>query len=138
MIRVTRDFERDPYNHPRTPSRHSGGQIDAGETSEPAGTRHRAIVLHAESLLLEDLRKLWARPRDRDGVEVPQGAGEFTVALGGREAPADRLRASGWQVLDGPAVTLTPNLYQSFIADSGAEISPAKEIYVAMRTGWFS
>ncbi|HEX6107228.1 MAG TPA: hypothetical protein VFZ26_16700 [Gemmatimonadales bacterium] len=58
-----------------------GAAIDAAETSEPAGTRHRAIVLHAESLLLDDLRTLWARPRDRDGVEVPQGSTAPALAV---------------------------------------------------------
>ena len=60
------------------------------------------------------------------------------VAVGGVTAPLDRLSENGWQVVDGPEQTLTPAKYQEFIRNSRGEISPAKHVYVAMRTGWFS
>lgn len=60
------------------------------------------------------------------------------VALGGIDAPLQRLLQHGWKVVDGPEATLTPEQYQSFIADSRGEISPAKHVYVAMNSGWFS
>jgi hypothetical protein len=60
------------------------------------------------------------------------------VAVGGITAPLDRLSENGWQVVDGPEQTLTPDKYQEFIRKSRGEISPAKHVYVAMRTGWFS
>jgi len=60
------------------------------------------------------------------------------VAVGGAGAPRARLAAHGWTVADGPASTLTPDQYQEFIAGSRAEISPAKHVYVATRSGWFS
>jgi hypothetical protein len=53
-------------------------------------------------------------------------------------APLARLAENGWQVVDGPEQTLTPGTYQEFICQSRGEISPAKHVYVAMRTGWFS
>jgi len=49
-----------------------------------------------------------------------------------------RLARNGWQVVDGPHVTKTPAQYRDFIANSRGEISPAKHVYVAMRSGWFS
>ena len=49
-----------------------------------------------------------------------------------------RLAHNGWQVVDGPKATLTPEQYQEFISGSYAEISIAKNVYVAMHTGWFS
>ena len=60
------------------------------------------------------------------------------VAVGGKTAPLERLAENDWEVADGPAETLTPASYQQFIGRSRGEISPAKHVYVAMRTGWFS
>ena len=44
----------------------------------------------------------------------------------------------GWIAEDGPAATLTAEDYQDYIAASRGEVSVAKEVYVALRTGWFS
>jgi hypothetical protein len=60
------------------------------------------------------------------------------VALGGENAPFEKLANHGWEVVDGPSTSRTPNQYQEFISNSRGEISPAKHVYVAMRTGWFS
>ena len=60
------------------------------------------------------------------------------VAVGGVKAPLERLAQAGWQVAEGPETTLTPAMYRDFIASSRGEISPAKQVYVEMRTGWFS
>jgi hypothetical protein len=49
-----------------------------------------------------------------------------------------QLKWHGWQVVDGPSHTMTPEQYQSFIAGSRGEVSTAKHVYVALRTGWFS
>jgi len=49
-----------------------------------------------------------------------------------------RLARYGWRVVDGPDTTLTPEQYQAFIAGSRAEMSIAKDVYVALKTGWFS
>jgi hypothetical protein len=87
-----------------------------------------------------------------DGVEYRSKDAEFErlidlpqrvpvpvrVALGGLDAPADRLRARGWQVVDAPATTISPGAYRDFIVSSRGELSPAKEVYTALRTGWFS
>jgi hypothetical protein len=62
----------------------------------------------------------------------------FKVAVGGVNAPMKRLTSYGWQVVDGPSVTLTPGQYQDFIAGSRGELSSAKHVYTAMRSGWFS
>jgi hypothetical protein len=72
-------------------------------------------------------------------LELPsRSPGSFKVALGGKHAPCEELRRYGWEVVDGPTTTLSSENYRSFIADSCGEISPAKHVYVAMRTGWFS
>jgi hypothetical protein len=62
----------------------------------------------------------------------------FRVAVGGTEAPLDALAAQGWEAEDGPSATLTPEDYQGYIAGSRGEVSVAKHVYVALKTGWFS
>jgi hypothetical protein len=72
-------------------------------------------------------------------IDLPlQVTAPLCVALGGKGAPQEAFKRGGWQVLDGPQVTLTPGKYRAFIAGSRGELSPAKHVYVAMRTGWFS
>lgn len=77
-----------------------------------------------------EFEKLLALPQH---VNVP-----LKVAVGGAQAPLQRLAQAGWQGLDGPSVSVTPAQYQEFIAGSRGEFSPAKQVYVAMRSGWFS
>lgn len=77
-----------------------------------------------------EFEKLMDLPRS---LSVP-----LKVAVGGVHAPLERLAEAGWQVSDGPEETLTPSRYQDFIRGSRGEISPAKHVYVAMKTGWFS
>jgi hypothetical protein len=60
------------------------------------------------------------------------------VAVGGVKAPLMQIASAGWKVVDAPSATLTPEKYQKFIANSRGELSPAKHVYVAMVSGWFS
>jgi hypothetical protein len=60
------------------------------------------------------------------------------IALGGGSAPVQDLLQHGWSVVSGPEATRTPASYQAFIAGSRGEVSTAKNVYVAMKTGWFS
>lgn len=65
----------------------------------------------------------------------------FELALDIDEADAKdakALREKGWSLLDPAAVTGTLSSYADFIRSSGAEISIAKNIYVATSSGWFS
>lgn len=72
-------------------------------------------------------------------IEIPQYLRVlFKIAVGGKNAPVERLKRHGWKVLDGPQATLTPSQYLKFIYSSRGEFSIAKHVYVAMRTGWFS
>jgi hypothetical protein len=66
-------------------------------------------------------------------VNVP-----LTLAVGGWHQPAEQIREDGWNLVDARARTTTADDYVSFIRDSAGEWSIAKNVYVAMRTGWFS
>jgi len=59
------------------------------------------------------------------------------LAMSG-QAPADRLRAHGWQMTDAYAVSRDPWVYRDYLAKSFGEWSVAKNAYVASRSGWFS
>jgi hypothetical protein len=73
-------------------------------------------------------------------IDLPRESGRrLEVAVGGlTDVLKQRLTRHGWQVADGPATTRTPRLYRQFLAESRGELSCAKEVYVALRTGWFS
>ena len=72
-------------------------------------------------------------------LELPRLAGvPVKLALGGGSAPVRSLKDNNWKMVDAPTVTRTAEQYQEFISDSRGEISIAKNVYVAMKTGWFS
>jgi hypothetical protein len=77
-----------------------------------------------------EFEKLMSLP---ERVRVP-----LKVAVGGVKAPRRQLAAAGWQAVDGPSESVTPEQYQEFIVRSRGELSSAKQVYVAMRSGWFS
>ena len=60
------------------------------------------------------------------------------VAVGGVAPPVELWREMGWRVIDSHSVSLTLDDYQNYIQTSLGELSVAKNIYVATRTGWFS
>ncbi len=59
------------------------------------------------------------------------------LALSG-PAPANRLRAKGWRLLNAYKISRDPWVYRDYLADSLGEWSVAKNAYVASRSGWFS
>ncbi|HUF08256.1 MAG TPA: hypothetical protein VMO47_02970 [Rhodothermales bacterium] len=72
-------------------------------------------------------------------INLPsRSPGNFRVAVGGQDAPVEELADRGWDVVAAPEISLTPEAYQAFIRESAGEISVAKNVYVAMNTGWFS
>jgi hypothetical protein len=60
------------------------------------------------------------------------------LAAAGKTIQPEKLQADGWTWVDSTQVSLTPEGYMNFIRDSAGEWSIAKNVYVAMRTGWFS
>jgi hypothetical protein len=57
-------------------------------------------------------------------------------SLEGRHARL--LLANGWQLADGPALSLSPWRYRDYILSSKAEFTVAREFNVLPRSGWFS
>ncbi len=63
---------------------------------------------------------------------------KLELALGGGNAPRDKLRKNGWSLRNPLVIAQNPWTYQKYIQDSKGEFSVAKEGYVVSRSGWFS
>jgi hypothetical protein len=62
----------------------------------------------------------------------------FEVAVGGSEIPRNRWRDLGWSVIDSHSISETAEAYRAYIQSSRGELSVAKNVYAATRSGWFS
>jgi hypothetical protein len=76
-------------------------------------------------------------------LELPQQSGrpfELAVNIGENDEAGDRqlLERYGWKTVDPWKVAGSPAAYQSYIAQSRAEISCPKPIFRELKTGWFS
>lgn len=71
-------------------------------------------------------------------LDLPSRAGvPLELAVGGRP-PRAELAAHGWRVVDARCRSTTMDDYQDYLRRSRGEWSVAKQIYVALRSGWFS
>ena len=74
-----------------------------------------------------------------DYLDMPQRVSpQMSLALGGAEAPRDRLADHGWLVSNSLDASRDPWVYQSYIQSAKAEWSVAKHGYAVGRCGWFS
>jgi hypothetical protein len=72
-------------------------------------------------------------------LDLPQKIGPiFEIALGGPNAPAEKLRAAGWKISSALDATVSVDSYLDYIGNSRGEFSVAKNGYVKTRSGWFS
>jgi hypothetical protein len=60
------------------------------------------------------------------------------VAAGGAHPPLARWHERGWRTWPGASVSDTPESYRDYVQRSRGELSVAKNVYVATRSGWFS
>jgi hypothetical protein len=65
-------------------------------------------------------------------------AAKLEVAAGGVKPPVERWRTLGWSVRDSATVSASPGDYRRYVEGSRGELSVAKNVYVATRSGWFS
>lgn len=62
---------------------------------------------------------------------------DVEVAVAGPGVPRQRLEQNGWRVTDAHRVTASYDRYHAYIDASLAEFSVCKNVFVALRTGWF-
>ena len=60
------------------------------------------------------------------------------LAVAGNKYDPEAIKADGWRFEPAGPASLTPERYMDFIARSCGEWSVAKNVYVGLRTGWFS
>ena len=70
-------------------------------------------------------------------LDLPQKISQRIVLALGGNAPLDLLRQHSWEVTDAIQTSLAPDVYQSFIQNSKAELGFAKSLYVESVGGWF-
>jgi hypothetical protein len=72
-------------------------------------------------------------------IDVPHRSRvPMEVAVNGTSVPRERLAAHGWTVASGFKATASYQSFLNYILCSTGEFSVCKNIYVALRTGWFS
>jgi hypothetical protein len=70
-------------------------------------------------------------------VDLPQRTGHaLEVATG--DAPVERLRAHGWEVVSSAGPSRDPDSYRRYVQAARGELSVAKNGYVRSRSGWIS
>ena len=71
-------------------------------------------------------------------LDLPRRSGlPFELAVGG-EPPRELLAAHGWRVVEAWDCSRTMDVYQAYLRASRGEWSVAKQVYVVLRSGWFS
>lgn len=71
-------------------------------------------------------------------LDLPRRAGvPLELAIGGAP-PAAALRAAGWRVVEAYPRSDSLAAYQAYVLGSRGEWSVAKQVYVRLRSGWFS
>ena len=59
------------------------------------------------------------------------------IAVSGRKAPLDQLRAASWRVCDSHAMTLSFESFVAYIHRSRGEFTVCKNVFVDTNSGWF-
>lgn len=60
------------------------------------------------------------------------------ISVSGSRVPVDLLAGAGWKVRDANDVSITFDSFTGYIQRSMGEFSVAKNVFVALKTGWFS
>lgn len=96
--------------------------------------------------------KYFHGPVEHEGVHYHGKAPEFekfhdlprrtsaplVLAVAGEKYDRAAIERDGWTFKEANKLSLTPEDYMAFIADSAGEWSVAKNVYVATNSGWFS
>ena len=95
-------------------------------------TSHRPVTFAGATYGMKDVE--FERFIDLPG----RSDGALELAIEGRDVPADRLRAYGWEVTPAVAVSASLATYLDYVRGSAGEFSVVKEVYRALQVGWFS
>jgi hypothetical protein len=96
---------------------------------------------HHEFLRWPQLPKLIRRPLELAtnlSIREPHRDFEAVPAYGAPSSVQDLLLNNGWQLANGPSLSLDPWLYRDYIQASSGEFTVARDLNVRLRSGWFS
>src|SRR6185295_6230811 len=62
---------------------------------------------------------------------------QLEIAVAGKNVPRANLEAAGWRVRDSHNISSTFDLFMQYIERSRGEFSVCKNVFVALKTGWF-
>jgi hypothetical protein len=72
-------------------------------------------------------------------IGVPRATeAPLELAVSGHDVPHDRLAAAGWSLRNGPRATRSVAAFYDYLRASRGELGVCKEVFVSLRTGWFS
>lgn len=71
------------------------------------------------------------------GIELPRLTSVVLEAAISGAAPRERLADAGWRLADPGSISSSPADFRAYLQGSAGELSFAKEVYVATRSGWF-
>jgi hypothetical protein len=72
-------------------------------------------------------------------INLPQrSAGNFEVAVSGKNVPKNQLKENGWGIRNAHEVTLSFDSFKNYIERSKGEFTVCKNVFVATNSGWFS
>lgn len=123
---------------PLTPGREAGStRGEAGSTRE-AYTTVMSWKVESAAPVIDCVSYGGKDVEFRRFLDLPKRVGvRFELALGGK-APQAELEAQGWRVVDAYSRSTSMDAYQDYLYASRGEWSVAKQVYVALRSGWFS
>jgi hypothetical protein len=107
----------------------------------PAGARFTTVMSWKTDVSLPMLDGVRYRGKDAEFlrfIDLPRRTRvPLEVAVAG-DAPRERLLACGWHVVSAGERSATMASYRDYLGEAKGEWSVAKNVYVELRSGWFS
>jgi hypothetical protein len=117
--------------------------LDLWAPATPPGDSYRTITTwhnKGKNIEYRDEVYYWTKDREFLGLlGIPHNTPvPFELATGVDELTRDCLHEHGWRQIDSVEVSSDPERYRSYIQESRAEFTVARDQYVRPNTGWFS
>jgi hypothetical protein len=109
----------------------------------PDGERYRTITTWSNKdsdLVFEGETYYWTKDREfRKFLDLPgRTSVDWELAAGADDEVKQLLARHGWNHVDSAGISANPDCYRTYIEQSRAEFTVARDQYVRPNTGWFS
>jgi hypothetical protein len=116
--------------------------LDLFPTSEISAGSHFTTVMNWQAHEILEYQGKEYGQKDVEFEKFISLAGKtkcpMEIAVSGKNLPLERLQKEGWRIVDAHMATASIDSYFQYLAGSRGEFSVAKNVFVAMNTGWFS